>query len=150
VAYSIGEAAKAVGVSKSTLSRAIKNGRVSATKKDDGSFSIDPAELHRVYPPVSSATGAKPSNDAPRNTPETADRTEILEVQLAALREQLRDRDETIADLRRRLDESESERRESHNRVVALLTHQPQNQPSSGFWSRIRGRRTDSPSAEAE
>lgn len=51
----LSQAAKASGKSKSTLSRAIKTGRLSAVRLDDGNFSIDPAELFRAYP-------AKPSN----------------------------------------------------------------------------------------
>lgn len=46
----LSQAAKASGKSKSTLSRAIKTGRLSATRLDDGNFSIDPAELFRAYP----------------------------------------------------------------------------------------------------
>lgn len=75
----LGEAAKQAGISKSTLSRAIKSGRVSAVRTDDGAFSIDPAELFRVYPPqhatpgsnssmtrdaTPSATGATPAENA--------------------------------------------------------------------------------------
>jgi hypothetical protein len=52
MAYTLGEATKATGISKTLLHRAIKSRRISATKKDDGSYEIDPAELHRVYPPV--------------------------------------------------------------------------------------------------
>lgn len=55
MAYTLGEAAKATGISKASISRAINSGRISATKKDDGSFSIEPVELHRVYPPKSAA-----------------------------------------------------------------------------------------------
>lgn len=51
--YTLGTASKATGKSKSTLSRDIKNGKISAVRQDDGSYRIDPAELHRVYPPVS-------------------------------------------------------------------------------------------------
>lgn len=49
----LSQAAKASGKSKSTLSRAIKVGRLSATRLDDGNFSIDPAELFRAYPATS-------------------------------------------------------------------------------------------------
>lgn len=44
------EAATEAGVSKSTIFRAIKSGRLSASRDDDGNFAIDPAELFRVYP----------------------------------------------------------------------------------------------------
>jgi excisionase family DNA binding protein len=137
MSYSIGEAAKAAGVSKSTLSRAIKNGRISATRLDDGSYSIEPVELHRVYPPQPHATVALANDDAPRNTHEKAYATGVLEVQLDAVREQLRDRDDTISDLRRRLDQADTERREAQARVVGLLSDQ---RPSKGFWGRLLGR----------
>jgi hypothetical protein len=41
---------KLAGQSKSTLWRAIKAGRLSATRTDTGDYQIDPAELHRVFP----------------------------------------------------------------------------------------------------
>ena len=48
--YTLGDAAKATGKSKATISKAIKSGRISAIKDETGTFQIDPAELHRVYP----------------------------------------------------------------------------------------------------
>ena len=48
---SLREAAQQAGTSKSTILRAIQSGRLSATRTDDGGYSIDPAELCRVYPP---------------------------------------------------------------------------------------------------
>jgi len=33
-----------------TLARAIKSGRLSVSRKEDGSYEIDPAELARLYP----------------------------------------------------------------------------------------------------
>ncbi|WP_267389888.1 helix-turn-helix domain-containing protein, partial [Sphingomonas sp. GC_Shp_3] len=49
MAYTLGEAAKATGISKASISRAINSGRISAVKNEGGSFSIEPVELHRVY-----------------------------------------------------------------------------------------------------
>jgi excisionase family DNA binding protein len=43
----LGQAAKQVGVSKPTLSKAISTGKLSTTRREDGSFAIDPAELCR-------------------------------------------------------------------------------------------------------
>src|SRR6185369_6775676 len=45
--YTLGEAARASGKGKSTIAKAIKSGRISATRDPDGSYRIDPAELHR-------------------------------------------------------------------------------------------------------
>jgi len=61
VGLTLSQAAKASGKSKSTLSRAIKMGRLSATRLDDGNFSIDPAELFRAYP----ATSNNPYDERP-------------------------------------------------------------------------------------
>jgi archaellum component FlaC len=47
----LGEAEDEVGVAKSTISRAIKAGRLSAARNEHGHYQIDPAELFRVYPP---------------------------------------------------------------------------------------------------
>ena len=47
--YSLAQAAKATGKSKPTIARAIKAGKLSATRADDGSYTIDPAELARVF-----------------------------------------------------------------------------------------------------
>ncbi len=50
MSYTLKEAADAAGKDRSTLFRAIKSGRLSATKDDSGNYHIDPAELQRVFP----------------------------------------------------------------------------------------------------
>ena len=45
----LGAAAKQLGISKPTLSKAISRGALSATRREDGSFAIDPAELMRWW-----------------------------------------------------------------------------------------------------
>ena len=45
--YTLGQAARAVGRSKTTLGRYIKSGRLSASRAEDGAYMIDPAELDR-------------------------------------------------------------------------------------------------------
>jgi hypothetical protein len=47
--FTLGEAAKETGLSKTAISRAIKSGRVSASRKEGGQYEIDPVELFRVY-----------------------------------------------------------------------------------------------------
>jgi len=47
--YSLSEAGKAARVAKSTVLRAIKAGRLSARREDDGTYRIDASELARVY-----------------------------------------------------------------------------------------------------
>lgn len=47
--FTLGQAAVEVGRNKSTISRDIARGRISAEKKPDGSYLIDASELFRVY-----------------------------------------------------------------------------------------------------
>ena len=81
----LGEAAKQAGVAKSTISKALRSGRLSYVSKTSAGYEIDPAELHRVFPPKRSATVAE---TVASNPPETGvnDRREI-----ELLREQLED-----------------------------------------------------------
>jgi len=156
MSYTLGQAAKATGTSKPTLSRAIKSGRLSAQKQPDGSFVIDPAELHRVYPPA--ATTGNDNGNAEQS--ETPNNPKALQEQLETLREE-RDRERrqlqaTIDDLRHRLDEEAAERRQSAGeirRLTLLLTDQrlPQAPPQSEskaepaskglLWEKLFGRR---------
>lgn len=94
---SLRQAAQQAGVSKSTISRAIQKGRLSADREPDGGYAIDPSELHRVYgdrPAQQTGNGAT-GQDAPVTaTDETpALRAEIdgLKAQLALMRDQLDD-----------------------------------------------------------
>jgi hypothetical protein len=47
---SLGQAARLAGVGKTTLARAIRAGRLSATRNETGGYSIEPCELERVFP----------------------------------------------------------------------------------------------------
>ncbi len=53
MAYTLGQAAKATGLNKATIFKALKAGKISGEKDIHGRYVIDPAELHRIYPPVS-------------------------------------------------------------------------------------------------
>jgi len=60
--YSLQQAATATGLNKSTILRAIKAGKISAVRDEQGQWQVEPAELHRVYPVADAAerTGAMP------------------------------------------------------------------------------------------
>jgi hypothetical protein len=97
--YTLGTAAKATGKSKTTLQRAIVSGYISAIKLEGGGYSIDPAELHRVFPLKKSETVSRdPKLDTSRPpdvTPELQAKIEALEALLTREREAL---DEVRAD----------------------------------------------------
>lgn len=116
MSYSLSEAAKATGKSKMTIQRAIKSHAISATRNDDGSYAIDPAELHRVFPPIPNNTVLIQSE--PPQDPAA------LQREMGILRELLADREGTIKDLRQRLDQEGEERRKVLTQLTALLTDQ--------------------------
>lgn len=124
MAYSLGQAAKAAGISKTSLHRAIQKGRVSAAKNDNGSYEIEPSELHRIYPPVTDEERSANPDLVRDGTPKTAIETEVLRREVQLLREQITDKETVITDLKERLEQSEQERREKDRQLTALLTDQ--------------------------
>ena len=117
--YTLGAAARATGKSKATISRAIKAGRLSAARDDVGGYAIDPSELHRVY----AATGAAPPGMKHDATLDGTGAPPLPET--VALHQLLAEREETIRDLRSRLDAEADERRrmaEERRHLLALLT----------------------------
>ena len=115
--YTLGTAAKATGKSKPTIQRAIKSGRISAKKNENGTYAIDPAELHRVYPAVTSNS----NDNGTVKQSETPNSNTMLQREIELLREQLDRERDTVTDLRRRLD-AESEERRSANEECRKLT----------------------------
>ena len=87
--YTLGTAAQACGLNKSTVLRAIKAGKISATRDEHGQWQIDPAEMHRVYPPVASNVAEQRSEQ--RYAPaQPRDRTDELVAELRARLEDMR------------------------------------------------------------
>jgi hypothetical protein len=126
--YTLEQAARAVGRSKTTLGRYIKSGRLSASRGEDGAYMIDPAELDRVFRMARYGNGHMERSVTvvgaePAPSPETlalrqllAERERLVEEQAGAIR-----------DLRARLDvadarvEAEAEER---RKLIAILTDQ--------------------------
>lgn len=131
---SLSAAAKEVNRSKSTLSRAIKEGRLSATRCEDGSYQIDPAELYRVFP----APVPQPTTSNATQPESELDGTLRIQLEMAEReRDREREREErnrereqmqaTIDDLRTRLDRAES-------RIAGLLPTPPVRQGRWRLW----------------
>lgn len=129
MAYTLGEAAKATGKSKATISKAIKNGRISASKDETGTFRIDPAELHRVYTPAVSDEQTETPTEPVVNTINNG-RIKELEARLEAANERLTDKETVIADLR-------EDRDKWRQQATTLLVDQ---RPKPGFWARLIGK----------
>lgn len=82
---SLSQAAKLTGKSKSTINRAIKTGKLSAARHDDGSYSIEPSELSRAFS-MELPEGSKRSDAQPDGT-RLLERIEVLEAMLNRERE---------------------------------------------------------------
>ena len=122
--FSLSQAAKETGKGKSSIHRAIKSGRLSAQRHEDGTYSIDAAELFRAFPPAPpEPVVGQPSepHQEPPATPSVAE--EVLRVRVEMLTAQLERELETVADLRRRLDRAEE-------RILAL-SHSPAAAPAT-------------------
>ena len=115
------EAAKETGLSRSAVFKAIKAGKLSAKKDDNGHFQIDPAELFRVYDPVNKEDVSSKQQETRTDPQETAENM-VLKVKLETMGELLRQVQSERDDLRRRLDEEAAERRS----LTALLTYKPE------------------------
>lgn len=127
MAYTLGEAAKATGKSKATISKAVKTGRLSAVRKETGAFSIEAAELHRVYPLNVQNEQVRTPED-PSEKPGNSSAILEMEARLEAARERLTDKEVVIADLR-------EDRDRWRQQATALLT----DRRHSGFWKRLLG-----------
>jgi hypothetical protein len=123
------QAAQQANRTRSTLFKAIKSGRLSATKDEQGHFLIDPSELSRVYNTVNVSLVVQTEQaDTSANT----SAMEALKRENELLRKQL-DREIVQADHWR-------------NQATMLLTYQPATQnpdtpPKSRLFDKLFGKR---------
>jgi hypothetical protein len=115
--YTLNAAAKLSGRAKSTISKAIKEGRLSAGKNDRGGFEIDGAELSRVFPFPVGGQSFLPTKNTERE-PENR----VLEVELNAERKMRERLESEIADLKTQRDKWQDQ--------AQMLLISNQNQPN--------------------
>lgn len=145
---SLRDAAEQAGVSKSTIFRAIKAGRLSAPRTDDGGFAIDPAELFRVYPPKAGAVAAEQAGEhcagqdatatAPAGTgavaPDVLLRLARAETELAGLRDM-------VAELRASRDswQAQTDKAMDAARAATLALADHRQRDGRPWWRRLVG-----------
>lgn len=149
--YTLGQAAKETGVSKPTLSRAVKKGDLSAEGGGGTPYKIDPSELGRWLSGYRERNPESTATTTPADTPETPNVNNDLEAEVNALREQIA-REETerarervqleahIADLRGRVERAERK----EDQLMAQLTDQRESKAAAvelpqkrGFFARF-------------
>lgn len=145
----LSQAAKAISKSKSTLNRAIKSGRLSAVRNEDGTFSIDPSELARAFPQNAPerAPMARHEPDVERPGTENFSKVAMLEQLLEKEREALAREREVSADLKEDRDRWRaqatgllSDLRTAQEKAVPSASPEALPVPQSkGFWKRLFG-----------
>lgn len=131
MAMSLSEAAVATGVNRSTIYRAWKAGRMSATRTDTGQIEVDPAELFRVFPPIAAQEaqrGGLHHGAQASATDANALRASALAVEVKLLREML--------DAMR---EDRDAWREQASKVLAVLPLPAPTAPRRPWWRRLAG-----------
>ena len=129
--FTLAQAAIETGKDRSTLFRAIKKGKLSAEKQDDGSYLIDSSEIYRVFPQKQNdSANTQVAHDAMQQSAQGA-LVDALREQIELLKDQV-DREREQADHWR-------------NQATMLLTHQPEQkpepeQPKSRLWKKLFGR----------
>lgn len=96
---SASKAAKMVGKSVPTITRAIKSGKISAEPNPDGGWLIDPSELSRVWRDTPIKGDTQP-NALQTETPNVTSETNVLQVELKAERDMRARLEAEIEDLK--------------------------------------------------
>lgn len=132
---SVREAVKHYQVSRPTLTKALKSGKLSGKQDGQGKWSIDPSEVARVYQPrpfaLETSTTHKPGqNRVDLATLNTFDQAEIESLKAQLLERELRAvKAETRADAAELLAKERAERIEDLRRMLP-----PPDQPKKRRW----------------
>lgn len=132
---SIREAVKHFDVSRPTLQKSLKSGKISGVQDEQGTWTIDPSEMARVYQPRQDAVvkdgGKEHEKLSTKNTP--------LHGQVETLKEQLAD-----AEKRAAVAEALAEERGKHIEDLRRMLPAPETKvppkPTQGFWARLIGK----------
>ena len=128
----LSEAAKWAGVTRATIHKALRGGRLSGRKDDAGEWRIDPAELERVYQPGKTVDV---SRDGEVSSSDTGELIAAKDRELALVREML-------AEVRAQRDDAMEQRdkaMELADRHTRLLTHQEEQKAHPGPRLRLLG-----------
>ena len=142
------QAAKAVGISRTTLDRHIKEGKISVGKDGTGKTVIDVAELERVYNEVD--TDSTSQNVAGEQS-ETSNDNKTVHLELEILREYLdrmeSDRSRERRQLENGIEDLRKDRDHWRQQATALLPDQRATAPQKAAegrlaraWSILRGK----------
>lgn len=123
--YSANQAAEATGKNVATITRAIKSGKLSATKDTSGAWQIDGAELSRVYP-LRAQTLQLPTmqRDVPFPQGDNFTEANALREELAALRERDKLKDTILENYAAQVADLKEDRDKWRQQATNLLANQ--------------------------
>jgi hypothetical protein len=136
--YTLGAAARACGMSKTSILRSIKAGRISAGRDEFGQWAIEPCELHRVYPTLTD------HNDTANGTGEraaTEGDTALVEAK-ALLEQRISDLKTILDDMRAQRDDLREQRdawqRQAEASQRVLTDQREKTEAPQSWWQRLR------------
>ncbi len=157
----LGNAAKQLGISKPTVSKAIAKGQLSAARREDGSFAIDESELVRWWESVRHRFQAQTVVEFQRATPsdnsETADGKGVADRQherpdngdnevarrLAHLEAEVRGLRELVAEVKASRDDAKATadqwRVQAERLTMVLPAPEKSEAPHRPWWKRLIG-----------
>src|SRR4051794_4334800 len=116
MSYGVSEAAKRVGRSRATIKRLIAAGTLSASRAGPGQpLVIDAAELVRVFP----APARDPPAERLGEPPRAGDEPAVIAAKFEAEQTKVAMLERVNDDLRRRLDQADTDRRQALDRLAA-------------------------------
>lgn len=129
------KAAEVSGKSKSTINRAIKSGKLSAQRNEDGSYGIDPSELARAFPEKHHGT---PSSEPMKSETEPL-QIKALEARLEAAHERIQDARDRLTEKDNIITDLKSDRDSWRQQATRLLEdHRRYDEKKpKGFWKRL-------------
>src|SRR4051812_11227697 len=134
---SIRDAARQTGVSRSAIFRAIKTGKISAPRRENGDYAIDPSELFRVFDPRSTEEGGTRDVGEPclvRQSEQGSEtrETDARDIRIATLEAELRTQRDLIARLDQDKRDLQSERDKWSDQARQLVLTGPSRR---SWWS---------------
>lgn len=124
--FTLSSAAKELGKSKATISRAIHSGKLSAVKNESGGYKIQASELFRVYPRNETKRPQKNEKQPTSGTHETPIENIELRAELKAIKETQEIYKERIEELKKERDEWREQ-----SKLLALTNQNRQKEPET-------------------
>ncbi len=138
MAYTLATAAEAAKVTKPTVFRWIKTGKISAVKAENGTYRIEPAELHRYLDSVAKETlpdeTAKQAETLLEAGSDTLPEMIALRFEVEKLNALLEMERQRTEDARRLIEDVRAERDRWAQQAERLALPSPETKRNGGWW----------------